>query len=88
QTIIDWALAMNNSKRAKSGEAPIDISAIPLEDKKSFEMLQRSETTAVYQLESRGMKYLIKRMKPDCFEDMIALVALFRPGPLQSGMVD
>ncbi|MCE1737102.1 hypothetical protein LWT78_26180, partial [Enterobacter hormaechei] len=44
--------------------------------------------TAVFQLESRGMKDLIKRLRPDCFEDMIALVALFRPGPLQSGMVD
>lgn len=51
-------------------------------------MLQRSETTAVFQLESRGMKDLIKRLRPDSFEDMIALVALFRPGPLQSGMVD
>ncbi|MGQ7182409.1 hypothetical protein ACUOA5_49760, partial [Escherichia coli] len=64
------------------------IAAIPLDDKKSFDMLQRSETTAVFQLESRGMKDLIKRLQPDCFEDMIALVALFRPGPLQSGMVD
>ena len=50
--------------------------------------MQRFETTAVFQLESRGMKDLIKRLQPDCFEDMIALVALFRPGPLQSGMVD
>ncbi|PVZ85371.1 DNA polymerase III subunit alpha [Serratia sp. S1B] len=87
-TIIDWALEMINARRAKSGLEPIDIAAIPLEDKKSFDMLQRSETTAVFQLESRGMKDLIKRLKPDCFEDMIALVALFRPGPLQSGMVD
>ncbi|KFC85258.1 DNA polymerase III alpha subunit [Hafnia alvei ATCC 13337] len=87
-TIIDWALEMINARRAKAGEEPIDIAAIPLDDKKSFDMLQRSETTAVFQLESRGMKDLIKRLKPDCFEDMIALVALFRPGPLQSGMVD
>ncbi|NIG62768.1 MAG: DNA polymerase III subunit alpha [Serratia symbiotica] len=87
-SIIDWALEMINARRAKSGEPPIDIAAIPLNDKKSFDMLQRSETTAVFQLESRGMKDLIKRLKPDCFEDMIALVALFRPGPLQSGMVD
>lgn len=87
-TIIDWALKMINERRAKSDLPPIDITAIPLEDKKSFDMLQRSETTAVFQLESRGMKDLIKRLKPDCFEDMIALVALFRPGPLQSGMVD
>jgi DNA polymerase-3 subunit alpha len=87
-TIIDWALEMINARRAKTGLEPIDIAAIPLDDKKSFDMLQRSETTAVFQLESRGMKDLIKRLKPDCFEDMIALVALFRPGPLQSGMVD
>ncbi len=87
-TIIDWALSMINARREKQGEPPIDIAAIPLDDKKSFDMLQRSETTAVFQLESRGMKDLIKRLKPDCFEDMIALVALFRPGPLQSGMVD
>ncbi|WP_409309613.1 DNA polymerase III subunit alpha [Pectobacterium sp. B1J-3] len=87
-TIIDWALEMINARRAKLGQEPIDIAAIPLDDKKSFDMLQRSETTAVFQLESRGMKDLIKRLKPDCFEDMIALVALFRPGPLQSGMVD
>ena len=87
-TIINWALEMINAKRAKRGEEPLDIAAIPLQDKKSFDMLQRSETTAVFQLESRGMKDLIKRLQPDCFEDMIALVALFRPGPLQSGMVD
>ncbi|WJV54988.1 DNA polymerase III subunit alpha [Prodigiosinella aquatilis] len=87
-TIIDWALEMINARRARAGQDPINIAAIPLDDKKSFDMLQRSETTAVFQLESRGMKDLIKRLKPDCFEDMIALVALFRPGPLQSGMVD
>ncbi|UBX49656.1 DNA polymerase III subunit alpha [Providencia alcalifaciens] len=87
-TIINWALEMINARRAKKDLEPIDIAAIPLQDKKSFDMLQRSETTAVFQLESRGMKDLIKRLQPDCFEDMIALVALFRPGPLQSGMVD
>ncbi len=69
---------MINKRRAKNGEPPLDIAAIPLDDK-SFDMLQRSETTAVFQLESRGMKDLIKRLQPDCFEDMIALVALFRP---------
>ncbi|CAJ0991403.1 DNA polymerase III subunit alpha [Pantoea sp. Nvir] len=87
-SIIDWALKMINLCREKQSLPPIAISAIPLDDKKSFDMLQRAETTAVFQLESRGMKDLIKRLKPDCFEDMIALVALFRPGPLQSGMVD
>lgn len=54
----------------------------------TYQLLQRAETTAVFQLESRGMKELIKKLKPDCLEDLIALVALFRPGPLQSGMVD
>ena len=55
-TIINWALEMINKRRAKNGEPPLDIAAIPLDDKKSFDMLQRSETTAVFQLESRGMK--------------------------------
>lgn len=87
-TIIDWALGMINPRLAKEGNPPVDIAAIPIDDKKSFALLQRFETTAVFQLESRGMKDLIKRLQPDCFEDMIALVALFRPGPLQSGMVD
>ncbi|SKA49430.1 DNA polymerase III subunit alpha [Photobacterium toruni] len=87
-TIIDWALGMINPRRAEQGLEPVNIAAIPMADKKSFDMLQRSESTAVFQLESRGMKDLIKRLQPDCFEDMIALVALFRPGPLQSGMVD
>lgn len=83
-TIIQWAIDMIEEGRGEK----IDISAIPIEDAKSFRLLQNSETTAVFQLESRGMKDLIKRLKPDCFEDIIALVALFRPGPLQSGMVD
>ncbi|WP_421342050.1 DNA polymerase III subunit alpha [Aeromonas veronii] len=87
-TIIDWALGMINPRLAKEGKPPVEIAAIPIDDKKSFDLLQRYETTAVFQLESRGMKDLIKRLRPDCFEDMIALVALFRPGPLQSGMVD
>lgn len=66
----------------------IDITRIPLDCKKTFALLQSGQTTGVFQLESRGMQELIKRLKPDCFEDIIALVALFRPGPLQSGMVD
>ncbi|BAX53999.1 DNA polymerase III subunit alpha [Photobacterium damselae subsp. piscicida] len=87
-TIIDWALGMINPRLEAQGKDPVNIAALPMADQKSFTMLQRSETTAVFQLESRGMKDLIKRLQPDCFEDMIALVALFRPGPLQSGMVD
>lgn len=87
-TIIKWALDMINVRLVKEGKAPIDIASIPLDDQASFDLLKRAETTAVFQLESRGMKDLIKRLQPDCFEDIIALVALFRPGPLQSGMVD
>ena len=87
-TIIDWALETINRQRADRGEAAIDISLIPLNDPATYDLLKSCQTTAVFQLESRGMKDLIKRLRPDCFEDIIALVALFRPGPLQSGMVD
>lgn len=87
-TIIDWAISMINERLQREGNPPVDINRIPLDDKDSFDLLLNAETTAVFQLESRGMKDLIRRLKPDCFEDMIALVALFRPGPLQSGMVD
>jgi DNA polymerase-3 subunit alpha len=87
-TIIDWALKTINAGRAKAGEPPIDISRIDPKDPAAFALLKRCETTAVFQLESRGMKELIKKLQPDCFDDITALVALFRPGPLQSGMVD
>ncbi|EGQ7880997.1 DNA polymerase III subunit alpha [Vibrio cholerae] len=87
-TIIDWALGLVNPRLKKAGKTPVRIEAIPLDDARSFRNLQDAKTTAVFQLESRGMKELIKRLQPDCFEDIIALVALFRPGPLQSGMVD
>jgi len=87
-TIIDWAVKTINARRAERGESPLDISQIDLEDRKAFDLLKACQTTAVFQLESRGMKDLIRRLQPDCFEDVIALVALFRPGPLESGMVD
>ncbi|NAO95898.1 DNA polymerase III subunit alpha [Halomonas sp. MG34] len=87
-TIIDWALEMVDKVRSVNGQDPLNIDSIPLDDAPTFEMLKRAETTAVFQLESRGMKELIKRLLPDSLDDMIALVALFRPGPLQSGMVD
>ncbi|MYM65032.1 DNA polymerase III subunit alpha [Pseudomaricurvus sp. HS19] len=87
-TIIDWAKAMIDQQRTKKGEEPLVIEAIPLDDNQTFRLLKNAETTAVFQLESRGMKDLIKRLQPDNIEDMIALVALFRPGPLDSGMVD
>ncbi len=86
-TIIDWAVKMINERRGK-GEAELDINQLGLNDEQVFRLLQSGETTAIFQLESRGMKELIKRQVPNSFEDIIALVALFRPGPLQSGMVD
>ncbi|MCC7258055.1 MAG: DNA polymerase III subunit alpha [Gammaproteobacteria bacterium] len=87
-TIIDRAVKTINAARAAAGEQPIDIGTLPLEDKPTYELLRSGRTTAVFQLESRGMRDLIKRLKPDSFDDLVALVALFRPGPLQSGMVD
>ncbi|MFI2812768.1 DNA polymerase III subunit alpha [Microbulbifer sp. YPW16] len=87
-TIIDWAKDMVDEQRAREGREPLVIEALPLDDAETYKMIKRAETTAVFQLESRGMKDLIKRLQPDNLEDMIALVALFRPGPLQSGMVD
>ena len=87
-TIIQWALDMVNANRAAAGQQAIDITQIALDDPACFSLLKKGATTAVFQLESAGMKQLIKKMLPDSFEDIIALVALFRPGPLQSGMVD
>ncbi len=82
-TIIDRTVKTVNAR----GES-VDIGAIPMDDPATFDLLKRCATTAIFQLESRGMKDLIKRLQPDCFDDITALVALFRPGPLQSGMVD
>ncbi len=87
-TIIDWAQARANAQRKLAGEPTLDINTIPMDDEATYRLLQRAETTAVFQLESRGMKDLIKRILPNRFDDIVALVALFRPGPLQSGMVD
>ena len=87
-TIIDWTVKAVNALPRASDEPELDINAIALDDGKTFELLRRCATTAVFQLESRGMKDLMRRLQPDSFEDIIALVALFRPGPLQSGMVD
>ncbi len=87
-TVIDRAVDNVNAERKRQGESPIDISGVAMDDAQTFELLRACRTTAVFQLESRGMKDLIKRLQPDSFEDLVALVALFRPGPLQSGMVD
>ncbi len=87
-TIIDWAVAAINHRRAVAGEQPLDPNTLPMDDAKTFELLKRCDTTAVFQLESRGIKDLVRRLQPEHFDDIVALVALFRPGPLDSGMVD
>ena len=87
-TIIDDAKEMIDAKLARQGKPPINIAAIPYEDEASYKMIQETETTAVFQLESTGMRKLIGKMQPDRFDDLVALVALYRPGPLNSGMVD
>ena len=84
-TIIDWAERIIN---ASAEISDFNIDDIPDRDEKTFELLRSTQTAAVFQLESSGMRDLIKRMRPDRFDDLVALVALFRPGPLQSGMVD
>ncbi|MCD8378471.1 MAG: DNA polymerase III subunit alpha [Candidatus Gastranaerophilales bacterium] len=66
----------------------LDINNIPLDDKPTYDLLSKGETVGIFQLESQGMINLVKRLRPDVFEDLGALVALFRPGPLGSGMVD
>lgn len=87
-TIIDEAKVMIDEKLKREGKPPLCIEAIPYEDPESYKVLQHCETTAVFQLESTGMRQLIGKMQPDRIDDMIALVALYRPGPLKSGMVD
>jgi len=86
-TIIDWALKAINQQRLDKGEVAIVLEDLPLDDPKTFQLLQDCRTTAVFQLESSGIKDLIHKLQPDSFNEIIALVALYRPGPLESGMV-
>jgi DNA polymerase III subunit alpha len=81
-TILDMAVENTNAQRLAQGEPPLVLEMLPLDDKAAFNLLKRSNTTAVFQLESKGMKDMLKQAKPDCFEDIIALVALYRPGPM------
>jgi len=81
-TIVAMALENANHIRSQKGEDPLQLESIPIDDKPTFDLLKASNTTAVFQLESRGMKDMLKQAKPDCFEDIIALVALYRPGPM------
>ena len=83
-TVIDNAVKLVKKLRG----IDIDIANIPTDDKKTFDLLAKGETTCVFQLESSGMKDLVRRLQPSAFSDISALVALYRPGPMQSGMLD
>ena len=83
-TVIDNAL----KSIADQGKTVPDLAHLPTDDQKTFALLQSGDTTGVFQLESNGMKNLLVRLRPESFEDLTALVALYRPGPLDSGMVD
>jgi len=85
-TVIANAVRMINSIRADDQQ--LDLAKLPLDDGHTYKLLQEAKTTGVFQLESGGMKKLIVRLKPDCFDDIVALVALYRPGPMSSGMLD
>ncbi len=87
-TVIDRAVKIINARRAAPRARRCSTSSkLPMDDQATYDLMAEAKTTAVFQLESRGMKDLIRRLKPDRFEDIVALVALFRPGPLESGMV-
>ena len=87
-TVIDWAVALINKLNRQTGKDEIILPQQAFYDEKTFELIKKGRTIAIFQLESSGMRDLILRLQPDCFEDLIALVALYRPGPLDSGMVD
>ena len=87
-TIIDWTVKAINKSLIQENSKQLDIGQISLEDDKAFDLLKSSDTTGIFQLESRGMRELIGRLVPESLNDIIALVALFRPGPLQSGAAD
>ncbi len=86
-TVIDIAEKLVNARPDRIGN-PLSLSKIPLDDKESYALVASGETTGVFQLESSGMQQLLRGLKPDCFEDIVAAVALYRPGPLGTGMID
>ena len=85
-TVLDWAVRFVRKFNDKLSD--FDVMSVPLDDPVTYQLLCKANTTAVFQLESRGMKDLLKKLRPNTFEDIIAVLALFRPGPLESGMVD
>ena len=84
-TVLDKAVRLINAREDREGN-PLDVSALPMHDASVYKMMGQGDTTGVFQFESEGMRELLRRAKPDTFEDIIALAALYRPGPLGSGM--
>ncbi|NLD53180.1 MAG: DNA polymerase III subunit alpha [Burkholderiaceae bacterium] len=87
-TIIDLAVRYVNRRRRDEGTEPLDLAALTFDDPKAYQVLKDGNTIAIFQVESDGMKKLLRKLQPDRFEDIIAVLALYRPGPLGSGMVD
>ena len=85
-TVIDKTVKMISAKGLSS--EPINIDSLPLDDKLVYQLLQRCDTTGIFQLESDGMRGYLKKLQADSFEDIVAMLALYRPGPLGAGMVD
>lgn len=87
-TVLQYAMRYVNRTREKIGEKPLDLGLVRLDDPNIYRMISQGKTTGVFQLESSGFTKLLTRLKPDCFEDLVAAVALFRPGPMGTGMMD
>ncbi|MEO7033676.1 MAG: DNA polymerase III subunit alpha, partial [Polyangiaceae bacterium] len=86
-TVIDIAQKLVNARPDRKNN-PLLLAKIALDDRESYALIASGETTGVFQLESSGMQQLLRGLKPDCFEDIVAAVALYRPGPLGTGMID
>jgi DNA polymerase-3 subunit alpha len=87
-TVIATAVDLVNADRKRKGEEPIDQAHFPIDDAAVYTMIAKADVTGVFQLESSGFRDLLKKLKPDCFEDIVAAGALYRPGPIEGGMVD
>lgn len=87
-TVINAAVKNINERRLQEGKEAIQLEDLPLDDKNAYQLLQKAKTTAVFQLESAGMKKYLTKLKPTNIEDVIAMCALYRPGPLDAGMVE
>jgi DNA polymerase-3 subunit alpha len=85
-TVIDIAQKLVNARPDRRNN-PLDLGLVPLDDRETYQLIASGETTGVFQLESSGMQNLLRQLKPDCFEDIVAVVALYRPGPLGTGMI-